>query len=302
MPKTKINKSAGRIQKRIGLWTSLVAVGAVILLIIACTALWFNRYIFDTDNFTSIATSAVLSDSSRQALATDVSDRILAGKPVLKNFLSDPLTKLTAGLLDTNAAEKVFDRAVSRLHTIATSKQPESIVLDLAGLKSTLGKISDVAGQISDQTPGTLADAVNNLPDQLTLLDASNVPNIYGLGQVMLWLGPLALLGALVLLFLPIYWGRRFRASWSKILAIEGGIVLVGGLFAETIGPLFKPSVLANIKDDNLRVVVENLYNAFLAKFNDQVVWILILGLVLILVALGLWGRPYLKQLQAKRR
>lgn len=118
---------------------------ASLCLIVASTAFWFNRYIFESSNFTAIVTTSISSDSSREALATEITDRVLENKPILKNLIDDQAIKLVSALLESDQAQKIQDRAVSKLHTIVTSENPQPIEIELGPIKTALSVAASVS-------------------------------------------------------------------------------------------------------------------------------------------------------------
>ena len=280
--------------------TLVYAIIAALLLIIANSAFWFNRYIFNTSNFTSTTTTAVLSDSSRNAIAGEIVDQAFKNRPLVQNAVQQPATKLISGLLDSNLAHTLFERSVTRLQVAMTSKDPKPIALDLSSLKATITKVLGVAEAITgdDVTANAKFDP-NTIPTTIVLLDTSKLPNIYVLGTVLLWVGPIALLGAIILLVVPLHQSRRHLGALSNLLFIQAGVVFGGWLLALLIGPLFKPAVLAQVPDANLRIVVENVYAAFVATFNNQSASLLVLAVVLALSGGGLWYYRYYRKTHA---
>jgi ABC-type enterochelin transport system permease subunit len=71
------------------------------------------------------------------------------------------------------------------------------------------------------------------------------------------------------------------KANYLSIMLVQGITLVVVGLVAMLIGPLFRPVALSSISDPNGRVIVENLYNSFLSSFNSQNLWLIIIGLLM---------------------
>jgi hypothetical protein len=251
-------------------WTIICAAVAAFLFLIANSALWFSRNLFSTQTFTTMASEAILSESSRQAVADKMAQQIFADRPILRRVAEEPATKLISGLLGTEAADKIFNRAVTRLHTTMTSQNPQSVEIDLSGIKGTIERVLDVARDIGNVSPEEEKIDASKIPDKIVLLDADKVPNIYNAGVIILWLGPLAFIGAVLLLATPFWRNRNNKAAWQKLFLIEAGIIAIAGFLALIIGPLFKPAVLARVSDSDFRIVVENIYNTFVGSFNDQ--------------------------------
>lgn len=279
----------------------LSVIGATILLLLFNTAFWFNRYVFSSENFNSIASSALLSDSSTDALANEVSDRLLQDRPVLKSVLSDRTTRLIAALLNTDLSERIVKKTVTTLHIAVTSSNPQVVAIDLSNIKNIIAQVLEVGRTLTDRPAEAQRIDVNQIPDQIVLLDPKDLPNIYTLGVTMLWLAPITIIGTLILLAWPIYKAWSRRKQLSQLIAIQGGALLLGGLLALALGPLIKPPTLAPIESPNIRIVTENLIDAFILKFNEQSFWVMILpGLVFLVVALVLYLWPTIQR-QLKR-
>lgn len=119
--------------------------------------------------------------------------------------MDDSATKLISGLLSTERAEQALGFTVEKVYTVLTSKNPESIEINLTGIKQTVSGILALVSRIAPQTPEL--SQLEQLPvlDKVTVLDAAAVPNVYQLGVTLLWLGPIALLVAFLLLAVPIF-------------------------------------------------------------------------------------------------
>lgn len=269
----KINKP----KPLIGRGLIAVTVIAGFLLVIANSALWVNRTLFNVDTFSTIAEQSLLSESSRNALSGEIVDIVLSDRPVVKNIVGDTATKLISGLLGSNQAEAGVKKIISRIHLVITSENPKNIEFDLTGIKSVIDKIITLIGKDED------ISRVNKIPDKIVILDVSNIPKLYLYGTIFLWVAPIALIGAAILLARPHIMRRRLDA---KILTFQGFTVIGTSVMALLVGPLFRPPLLAQIPDSDLRVVVDNVYNAFVDNFNAQTMWLFDLGLVMLFVAI----------------
>jgi len=270
-------------QAKTSLWNwkfvaSLVSVG--VLLLIANSALWVNNVLFNTEKFTNVSTSALLSESSRTALSSEVVDQVLADRPVVKRAIGEPATKFIAGLLDTIIAKSATDKVITKLQTAVTTKRPQNIELDLTGIKSITSKLINLAG-----TDNPVPDE-KRLPDTIMILDTSKIPNFYQYGTLFLWLAPVAGVSALIILAYP---HIKRKALTMGVLVWQGTALIATGLFALLVGPLFRPALLAQVENPNFRIVVGNVYNAFIATFNQQSSWFFIAGTAVLLVPLGVY-------------
>lgn len=256
---------------------------AAVLLLVANSAFWANNQLFNTANFSRTATSAITAESSRQAIATSLTERIFADRPVALQVVGDTSTKLISGLLDSQRFESAVARATTRLQTYVTSEDQQSVVINLEGLKQVISTLI----ALSDQAGATRVDPAQ-IPNEITVVDADNFPSFYNQGVTLLWLGPLALIGATLLLAWP---HIKRRAERVTAIGLQATALLTGSVLALLIGPLFRPMFLAKANSESGRVVLENLYNGFIGTFNDQTMWLIWLALLAILAAGGLWFR-----------
>jgi len=272
----KMALKLGKFRVRL-LITSLVA---AVLIVVANSAIWANRYFNDTDNFTRTAVTSLTSDSSTDAIASEIVDRALVDYPTVKNLVDDTAVNFISGLLGSDRMQQVMTKLVSRMQIFLTSLQREPIVVNLSGAKDTINRLIQLAGR-----EGETRFDPDKIPDEITIIDPSKYPNFYQAGVTLMWLSPILVIGAAILLAWP-YLSDRSR--YREILAFQGGALVLAGLLALLLGPLFRPMVLGNIQSANLRVVVGNLYNAFIETYTSQTMFLIVLGLLTLAISASL--------------
>lgn len=261
----------------------LSSILAGILLLIANSAIWMNRSIFDTAAFTSTAVSSVTSESSRQALANEIVDRALADRPIVKNAVGNTATRLIGGLLGSSQFNEVLTRAVGKIQVYVTSEEQKDVGIDLTGVKGTVSTLLGVADNRGVADTSAASERLNNIPDELVIVNADNIPSFYKAGLALLWLAPISALTAIGMLAYPYV---RRRNLYYKIAAVQGSIIAFTGLMALLVGPLFRPPALASVTSPNMRIVVGNLYDSFIATFNQQAYWLVGVGFVIATIPL----------------
>lgn len=279
MAKDKAAKPAKAASAKIPInWRNvLLTAMACLLLLVANSALWANKVFFNTDNFTEITTQAVQSQPSREAIAREIVDISLENRPAAKRVVSATATKLIAGLLDTNLATSAVDKSIALLQTALTSAKPQPITVQLGGVKATLQQLIEITNR--DQAEARLGA----VPDDITLLDTNKLPDFYQAGRTLLLLGPISAVIALAMLAFPHLRARNYEYS-SKLLLLQGPMIILTGLLALAIGPIFRPTILAQVNSFNLRIVVQNIYNSFISTFNAQSAWLIWLGILMVVV------------------
>lgn len=255
--------------------TSLVA---GLLLMIVNSAIWVNQQVFDTKNFTNTAVTAISSESSRKAIGGSITDQILRDNPVVKNIAGDQLTNLFSGLLGTDQANKLLTATVTRLQIYVTSSNQKDVDIDLSGLKDTLTRVAEIRG--GDQPSRINPDKI---PSKIVLIESKNVPNLYNYGVILTWVAVGGFVIAGLLLAKPY---MSDRSKYLSIMIVQGASFILVGLVSLLIGPIFRPSVLEPFQNPNGRVVVGNLYNAFIATFNSQTMIFIWLGIGLIALSI----------------
>lgn len=258
----------------------ITAIIAGFFILIANTTVWINRYMFNTDNFTSTAVTSLTSESSRTAMATEITDQALKDYPKIKSIVDDTLINFISGLLDSDRTEKVLTGAVSKLQIFLTSPQREPVVIDLTTAKEVISRLIEVSGR---QDEARIDPA--SIPDQITIFNPDNFPNFYGLSVTLSWLSPLLALSAIALLAWPY---AKNRDRYKELLILQGTCVAIFGILALLLGPLVRPVVLGNIESANMRVVVGNLFDAFVSTFNSQTYFIIAFGLIAVVTSVGI--------------
>lgn len=281
---------------------SLSSVATVLLLILSI-AVWCNNYIFSTANFTNTAMPALTSESTTKAVADSLSDRLYQDRPVLGQLLNDRTSNLIAALLRTDLSGRAFNRAVTTLQITLTSAHPKDVAIDLTGIKNVIVPVIAIGQQLANQ-PNPPQITGEQVPDTIVLVDAESIPNFYNFGVVMLWLSPLAALGSLGVVGYLAY--RLFKQSFAQaqeVLWVFGGVLLAGGLLGLGIVSLTVTTALGSFENPNVRTVVRNLLDAFMAHLNTQIQLGMIVPAIIVLVAAGalaIW--PFVKTYISQQR
>lgn len=253
---------------------------AGVFLLLAQSAYWVNHTIFDKTQFTSIVTSTLNTEESRQAIATTVVNKALAERPVVKRVAGAKATQLVTGLLGTDIVTQTFNTLINKAYEYLTSANPQDIDIDLLAIKTPLARIVSFA---EDQGREVAFDP-NNIPDTIVLFDASALPDIYRYSQMVLIFGPFCWLLTLGIFAAYIYRGRRVLA---KRVYIVGGVILAVSFIGLLAGPLLPPPVMSFVPNPDMRSVVGSLITNLLAPFSQQM-WTTILITVSVLAVFSL--------------
>lgn len=256
----------------------ILLVVAGVTLFLAQSAYWINHTVFNQANFTQITTEALLSESSREAIATSVVDKALADRPIVKRLIGERVISITSGLLGSDLSSQAVKTLTSKAYAYTTSSNRQDIKIDLTAVKAPLESIVTLA-----QTQGRgdqLAEAQNKLPNEIVLLESRAFPDLSGIVKTMLWLGPLFWLSSLVSFGVYIYLGR---ANYARKVYTAGFVVAGVALLGLVISPFIPAPVAAAVPNIELRTVAENLAVGFLAPFKAQMLYMLGFALLALL-------------------
>lgn len=249
---------------------------AAITLFLAQSAYWVNHTIFDKDNFSRITTTALLSESSRDAIATSVVNKALDDRPVIKRVVGERATSLISGLLGSDLSNQAVSALTNKTYAYATSSDRQDIKIDLTAIKTPIAGIVSLAQSRGVEVP----DTQYKIPDEVVLLQKNAFPDLSGTVKLMLWIGPLFWLSTIILFGSYIYIGR---ANYAQRIYAAGLVVIIVGVFGLLTSPLLPPPIAAAIPNIDLRPVAENLATGFLAPFKTQMYYMLGTTLIILL-------------------
>jgi hypothetical protein len=287
---TKVKKISNKSNKKL-IWFSIIA---GFLLLITNSAYWVNNQIFDKDNFTSTVTTSITSESSRSAISQNITNEIFTDRPIAKRIVGDFTTKIISGLLDTEQFNEVLTLTVERTQAYITSSDQEDVVIELGAVKDVITQITTISESLGREAK---IDP-ENIPDSITLIEEENVPDLYGYSVALLWLAPITFVSALILIAYP------YIKKWNenKIILLTQGVIITLTSFAGFLaGPLFRPPLLSQVRSES-RTVVGNLYDAFIATFNSQTVFLTVVGILMVLVSTAWIGYPHFKTAISSRK
>ena len=257
---------------------------SVLLLLIASISLffaqssyWVNHTIFNKQNFTSLVSEAVLQPESRDAIASQVVDSALQNRPVAKKIIGDRAEKLISSLLGSDFATQAVNRVVGATYTYLTTSDRQDIKLELAGITTPISTILNLV----QQGDSNVAQVVDSIPDEIVLVQSDAFPNLSNSVSLMLWLGPLFWLLSIAGFTVYIYLHREKYAKSVYIVGIWIAVVAIIGILAR---PALPPPVASLISASNLRPVIEDVADAFLAPFQMQMIIMLGITAVALLI------------------
>jgi hypothetical protein len=250
---------------------------ASVSLFLAQSSYWVNHTVFNQQNFSSLVSEAVLEPDSRDAIASQVVDTALQNRPVIKKVIGDRAEKLVSSLLGSDFSSQAINRVVNATYKYITTPDRQDIKIELAGITTPISAILNLV----QQGDSNAAQTVDSIPDEIVLVQSDAFPNLSGVVSTMLWLGPLFWLVSLVGFIVYIY---IHRAKYAKAVYIVGTSIAVVAVLGILTRPALPPPVASLIPISNLRPVVENVSDAFLAPFQAQMVIMLVVTAIAVLI------------------
>ena len=248
-----------------------------LLLLFAQSSYWLNHTIFDRQTFTSIVTPVVQNETTRNAIASTITERVLADRPIVNQLIGANFTAVVAGLLNSDAAKQLTAGLINRSYAYLTTENPQPIAIDLTAIKVPLERITEIIESRGNDVRVNPA----NIPDRIVLFDPAGLPNIYGYSVLLLWLGPLFWLGFVILAALYIYLGRD---TFAKRIYMLGGTIIIASCIGLLVGPLLQPPIVAQVQMPGLRPVADQLIASLLQSFNAQNTAVIVATAIVLIV------------------
>lgn len=258
---------------------TLLVICAALLLFFAQSARWINHQVFNQQNFTNAVLVGIQQESSRRAIATAVVDKTLEDRPLVRQYAGERLIAVTAGLLDSDLSTQALRFLTNDLYAYVTAPNREDVKINLVAIKQPLAQIAELAR--NPETSEKIDSLTQDIPDEVTIVQSSDIPDLSGTVSTMLWLSPVLWLGSIGLFSIYIYRGRK---QYAKRVYIVGGAVMLVAAVGVLTYPFVPPPVMSAIPNIELRPVAENLSQQFLGSFRSQMVQMFVLAGILTLL------------------
>jgi len=267
-----------------------LSIAAGVLLLLAGFGLWLQRDIFDEDRFVQRTVTIIGTKEVRTAIANEVVDVAFEDFPAAKELFEDFLESSLSAILDSEIIKPAIEEIAGQIHQALTSPDPQAVALDISS-------VTDPVKAVVKEIPGLdpkVKKAVRDVPAEIVLLKKGEVPSIYTIGTIFMWLSPIAGLAGIGIL-IWIVWaagtGRRPYALRTAGLSIAA-VSLVGIVLIKA----FRGPILAGISG-NLEIIIESIYDSFTAGLVRQTWYLLFAGLLTAVIGLALdfiasWRAP----------
>lgn len=249
-------------------------------------SLWYSNSILDRGNFVNKTTEVLERESVRNAIATEVVDKVRENRPLIGTVTAPILSKIVVGILDTPVFDTIYRRMAQELHLQLTTKNPRPLVIEVRDTAEFIRPL------IERQNP----DLIDNLPDRIVIIGQNQIPSLYMFGSTLTLGGPLLLVIGIAIL------GILFKRTHNKrhYFAMLGIVLAASGFLVYFTIPSVGSYLSANATNNNSAVVIDTLYRAFTGELVDLSIGILTAGIIITIASLVL-KKQYLK-IPARRK
>ncbi len=248
-------------------WMRWLQVGLIIIgllaLSLAQSTIWINNTIFNQASFTEKTTTVLLSQESRDSIASAVVDRAFEGRPVADRLLGDRATSFVSNLLGSDISTAVLERVSAKTYSYLTTPDREDIAIDLSAIRDPLsGIISFVENQGRE-----VAFDPESIPSEIVLVESDELPNLAPYVKLSA-----VLAGLLWLITLGAFAGYIFSSRQRRLHRLYVTLWAVIGVSAIGLasGPFVPPAISSFVANIQLRSVVGDLTLAYLQPFWQQ--------------------------------
>jgi hypothetical protein len=294
--------ASDRSSRRRLLPLTLITLGSVLALL-AIFAVWANRQLLDTDNWTETSSELLENDEIRGQLAIFLVDELYANVDVEAELAGafpprlQPLAGPAAGalqdvgvrgvdaLLERPRAQAVWEEANRRAHTRllqvvedgggeAVSTEGGTVTLDLKTLLEQTSEQIGVGGRIADRLPEDAAQITILQSDELELAqDAVRYLKAIAIILVLLSLGLLAI-------------GVYLAKGWRREALRASGIgLIVAGAAALVARSLAGDSVVGLAETASVEPAIEDVWSISTSLLVEAATATLIYGIVVVFAA-----------------
>lgn len=244
---------------------------SVVFVWIFLFSIWYSNNILNQQKFVTTTTQVLQSEEVRNAISDEIVVTVQQRRPIVGSIAAPLVTKIIAGIMDTNFYANVNTKLAQEIQIQLTSANPKEVFVDLRSTKDTLGPIVEKAD------PELLKD----VPDKIVLVKKNQIPSLYEIGTLITIGGPILLIVGLIML--AIIWRRiTDKRDYIVILSLT---FAASGLLVYFLVPAVGNYLVAQTDSSNLALIINNIYIAFTNSISQFAFNVLIAGVIVALLA-----------------
>ena len=250
----------------------IIAVFITIFLFVAGISFWYHGDILNGTQFTRSFTEGLLSEDSKEAIASKIIDSSLSNRPVIKASVGTTGKSAVYTLLSSNAFQSEFDTLVGNIHKRMVTPSDPSIGINIIPLKEYVLPLIRLVRP----------DLINNLniselPDRVVLIPDKYIPKLYQFTPIIFWTG---IISGLLALIATGFFFHRIQKGWYALLVL--GLTLTIASLSVIAFTLVAPDALVRtIKDENVQIILQSVITVFIKSYRLQLYVFLASGIAL---------------------
>jgi hypothetical protein len=238
----------------------------------ASLTIWIRNNIYNSQHFADTLVSAITTESSRTAIAGQITDKVYENRPIAGRVLADPTQNVIESLLKNDRFSNVLTTVATKVNQRITTGNTSAIVIDISSFSTVINAVKQVIAPTADFTVPT-GDAA-----KITLLKANALPDIHRFGQFLLILLPITLLGLAALAIAT--WVKIARkATWFKLVGL---VFVISSVLLITFNYTGGSLLSSYAQTPNESIILQNIYSAFTVNFEHFQYMLGSIGVVLV--------------------
>jgi len=268
--------------------TGFVLIPAGINLIFLCAlGIWLQVTVLHQDSFADSVSSAMTQQSSRDAIAGSIVDRILVDKPLVLSAVRNPAQQAIAGVLGSSLFSTTVNQAAKLAWHEVFIRGGEPVVLNLAPAKRLLTGVFALLDQ-----SGTTAINPANVPDVVVIFPNGQLPDLtwlHDIAPLVTWIS--GILGIAILSVT--FWRAGDRLRRIRLLSISGAILFLDAVGLFVLLLIVRALVLSKVINESGKTVLEELFRAFFRPLYIELIILALVGALLAASSRWLTGEAY---------
>jgi hypothetical protein len=234
-------------------------------------SVWYSNNILNQENFVATTTQVMNSETVRNAISNQIVETVKIRRPIIGSFTAPILTKVIAGVMDSNLYASINTKVAQELHLQLTSANPRELGIELKPMKDFLTPLFEK----------TDSDLLKSIPDNIIVIRKNQIPSLYQFGTILTLLGPILLIAAIFIMV--IIW--RKISDKRNYIAILSLCFAASGLLVYFLVPTLGNYLTAQADSVNVATIINEIYVAFTASISQFAINMLMGGLVVAVMA-----------------
>lgn len=232
---------------------------------------WYSNNILDQKRFTENMVSVLKTETVRTSISNEIIDSVRQEAPLVGSITGPILTKIIAGVMDTDLFANFYERSARELHLQLTSANPREIKIQLRPTKLLLTPILDRSNP----------NLLNAVPNELVIIGKNQIPSLYKFGTYLTISGPILLIIALIIL--AFVW--KINEDKRNYFFALGLIISGSGMLVYLLLPSLGNFISAQVNSINVVNIINEVYSIFTKPLYELSRYFFIFGIIVALVA-----------------